>query len=110
MSERMRQFYAEQLEYLKAGDARQLVEAHYQPDASLVTVERVTTGRDSLIALFEGYIKQIGSFEVRTDKFQATDNTVLIEATLTSQLGVSRIYDVFVLRDGKISYHFAGVM
>jgi len=28
------------------------VENHYQPNATLITFERVTTGRDALLALF----------------------------------------------------------
>ncbi len=108
--EQMRRFYEEQLAYLNAGNAKGLVDSHYHPNASLITFDRVTTGRDALLSLFEAYIRQLGFFQVKTDKFQATDDTIFVEATLTSKLGVTRVYDVFVLRDGKITHHFAGVM
>jgi hypothetical protein len=29
---------------------------------------------------------------------------------MRSNLGEARVYDAFVLRDGRIDYHFAGVM
>jgi hypothetical protein len=110
MNDQMRSFYEEQLTYLNAGDAKGLVERHYHPDASLITFDRITTGRDALRALFEAYIKQMGFFQLKTDKFQATDDGILVEATLTSKAGTNRVYDVFVLQEGRITHHFAGVM
>jgi hypothetical protein len=106
----MREFYERQLAYLSAGDAEGLVEHHYHANASLITFDRVTTGHDALLPLFEAYIRQMGFFQVRTDKYQATEDSIFVEATLTSKAGTSRVYDVFVLREGKISHHFAGVM
>ena len=44
------------------------------------------------------------------DKFVETEDTILFEATVRSQLGEARVYDALVLREGKIDYHFAGVM
>ncbi len=108
--DQMRRFYEEQLAYLNAGNVEHPVDSHYHPNASLITFDRVTTGRDPLLSLFEAYITQMGFFQVKTDKFQATDDVIFVEATLTSKLGVTRVYDVFVLRDGKITHHFAGVM
>jgi hypothetical protein len=29
---------------------------------------------------------------------------------MTTALGTTRVYDAFVLREGKIAYHFAGVI
>jgi predicted SnoaL-like aldol condensation-catalyzing enzyme len=108
--DRMRQLYEEQLAYLNARDAKALVEHHYHPNATLITFDHVTTGRDALVALFEAYIKHMGFFQVRTDKFQATEDSIFVEATLTSKAGTSKVYDVFVLREGKITHHFAGVL
>jgi len=85
MNGRMRRFFDEQLAYLNAGNAKGLVEDHYHPDASLITFDRVTTGRDALLALFEAYIKRMGFFQVRTDKFQATENGISAEADLQSR-------------------------
>jgi hypothetical protein len=44
------------------------------------------------------------------DKFVETGDTILFEATVRSQLGEARVYDALVLSEGKIDYHFAGVM
>lgn len=106
----MRQFYEEQLAYLNAGNVQGLVENHYHPNASLITFDRVATGHDALRALFEAYIGQMGFFQVKTHKFQATEDSIFIEGTLISKNGTSRVYDVFVIQGGKITHHFAGVM
>ena len=38
---------------------------------------------------------------MKSEKFQATRDSILVEATLTSKAGTNRVYDVFVLREGK---------
>ena len=34
---------------------------------------------------------------------------VFLEATVTTNLGQVQVYDAFVMRDGKVAYHFTGV-
>jgi hypothetical protein len=46
---------------------------------------------------------------VSTDKFTESEDTLLFEATVTSNLGRVRVYDAFVLDEGKARYHFTGV-
>ena len=38
---------------------------------------------------------------MKSEKFQATRDSILVEAKLTSKAGTNRVYDVFVLREGK---------
>jgi hypothetical protein len=38
---------------------------------------------------------------VKSEKFQATRDSILVEAKLTSKAGTNRVYDVLVLREGK---------
>jgi hypothetical protein len=101
MNDQMRNFYERQLAYLNAGDAKGLVVHHYQANATLVTSDQVTTGRDALVALFEASSSKRGFFQVKSEKFQATRDSILVEATLTSKAGMKRVYDVLVLREGK---------
>lgn len=105
-----KQFYCQQVEYLIAGDADRLVEANYNDGAVLTAAEWTVRGKDELKKHFRNYLKWVKIQEVlSTDKFVETDNTVLFEATVRSNHGVVKVYDTFVLRDGKIDYHFTGV-
>ena len=110
MTER-RRFYERQVQYLAAGDADGLIENHYDEDAVFVTYDAAVRGRDALRAYFSEYIRRLGSFElVSTDKFTETDDTILFEATVRSNLGEARVYNAMVLPAGKITYHFSSVI
>jgi len=106
-----RQFYERQLAYLQGGDVDGLIDHHYHADAALVTFDVTVRGRAALKEYFRRYLRQLGHLEaLSTDKFVETGDTIFLEATLRTALGVARVYDAFVLRDGKIAYHFAGVI
>lgn len=105
------QFYERQLAYLQAGDVDELIDQHYHDDALLVSFEVTVRGRDALREYFRRYLQQLGQLEVlSTDKFTETGDAIFLEATMRTALGVARVYDAFVLREGKIAYHFAGVI
>ena len=106
-----RKFYKEQLDYLAAKDVESLVANHYNDDAVLISFDVTVKGREALREYFRTYLERLGTLTVRsTDQFVETEDSILLEATVTSNLGTVRVYDAFVLRDGKISYHFAGVI
>ena len=106
-----RRFYEEQLAYLAAKDVEGLVANHYNDDAVLMSFDVTVRGREALQDYFRAYLKRLGTLTVTsTDKFVETEDAIFFEATVTSNLGAVRVYDAFVLRDGKISYHFAGVI
>lgn len=66
-------------------------------------------GASDLKKHFRQYLKSLGAFEVKsTDKFVETDTAILLEATVKTSQGEARVYDAFVLRDGKITHHFTG--
>jgi hypothetical protein len=106
-----RRFYDEQIALVVAGDSDALVERHYHPDASLVRFEGVVTGHPALKAFFKGYFEALGSLRViSTDKFIETEDSIFFEATAeTKGFGVVRVYDAFVLKNGKAAHHFTGV-
>ncbi len=106
-----KQFYQRQVEYLVAGNADALVEDNYNDDAVLTSPEFIVRGKQALKAHFRNYMRWVKIKAVKsTDKFVETDNTVLFEATVVSNYGEAKVYDAFVLRNGRISYHFTGVM
>ena len=105
------EFYRAQIGYLYAKDVEGLVEHHYHSDAVLVTFDVTARGHEALKAHFRGHLELLGDFRVQsTDRFAETEDTIFFEATVkSSHLGIVRVYDAFVLKNGKISYHFAGV-
>ena len=106
-----RVFYDRHIQFLVDKDVDGLVETNYAPDAELVTFQTVINGREALRAYFREYIEMLGDIVVEsTDKFAETDDAILFEATVRSNLGLARVYDAWVLRDGQITHHFTGVM
>jgi hypothetical protein len=106
-----RAFVDEQIAMLKAGDVDRLLASHYHPDALLVAGDRTISGHEALRAYFVRYVRDLGAFSVDSmDRFVAEADAILFEATVTSALGRVRVYDAFVLRDGRITHHFAGIM
>src|SRR6266508_2295866 len=88
-----RRFYDAQIRYLQAGDVDDLI-----------------TGNAALKEYFRGYLQMLGTLDIlSTDKFVETDDSLFFQATVKTSLGEAKVYDAWVLRDGKISHHFTGV-
>jgi carbon-monoxide dehydrogenase small subunit len=105
-----KRFYQRQVEALLARDVDSLVDRNYHPDARLNTGDLVLRGHDAIREHFREFLSWMTIKEVAsTDKFMESDDTVMFEATVTSNLGRVRVYDAFVLDDGKARYHFTGV-
>jgi ketosteroid isomerase-like protein len=105
-----RNFYDEQIRLLREGDTDRLNDLHYHEDAVLVSFANVVRGADELKQYFSSYMSQLGSLQVLSlDQFVETDGALLFEATVRTRLGEARVYDAFVLRDGKATHHFAGL-
>jgi ketosteroid isomerase-like protein len=106
-----REFYERQIAFLQANDVDGLIDRHYHDDAVLVRFDGVVRGRVALKEHFRAYLQQLSYLQVvSTDQFVATGDTIMLEATMTTALGTARVYDAFVLREGKITHHFAGVI
>ena len=106
-----REFYERQIQYLLDRDTDTMIDEHYNEDAKLVSHDNVIQGRDDLKQYFKGYVEMLGNLEVlSTDKFTDTGDAIMFEATVNSNFGQVRVYDAFVMNDGKIDYHFTGVM
>ena len=109
--EAARAFLDEQVEYLRNRDIEALLERHYHPDALLVTQQTAVHGHAALREYFKRYLEALGDFSGDAiDLLSAADGALLFEATLTSALGRARVYDAFVLEDGRATHHFAGVI
>jgi hypothetical protein len=105
-----RRFYEAQIEYLVAGDVEGLIDNQYTEDATLVSFDNQIHGNAALKEYFKGYLEMLGKLEVvSTDKFVTTDDSLFFEATVNTNFGQAKVFDAWVLRDGKISHHFTGV-
>lgn len=106
-----RTFYDDQIALLEGGQAERVVAHQYHDDAQLVGFDVNVKGREALIEHFRGYLAALGSLKVlSTDKFTETDDAIFFEATVRTDHGVARVYDVFMLRDGKATHHFTGLI
>lgn len=104
-------FYKKHIQFFLDKDVDGLLASDYTEDAEVMAGEFAVKGRAALHDLFTGYLDMIGDFTLRsTDKFCESDDAIILEAILdTEKTGERKVYDAFVMRDGKISHHFTGV-
>lgn len=106
-----RAFYDRQVEFLANNDPAGLIANQYNDDAELISFTNHIIGAPALVEYFTGYIAQLGYIKlISTDKYTETDNSIFFEATVEVAGGIARVYDVFVLRSGKIAQHFTGLL
>jgi hypothetical protein len=104
-------FYDRQVRFLEANDVEGLIASQYAGDAELVGYDLHVKGTQALITHFTAYLANLGSIElISTDKFMETDDAIMFEATIKVTAGMARVYDCFVLKNGKAVYHFTGIL
>jgi hypothetical protein len=104
-------FYDRQIEFLANNDIDGLISNQYNTDAELVSFQNHIVGDPALREYFRGYVAGLGYIKlVSTDKYTETDNALFFEATVETAGGIARVYDVMILRDGKIAQHFTGLL
>ena len=58
-----------------------------------------------------GYLATMGKIELKsTDKWVETDDSIFFEATVWTDHGEAHVYDVFILKDGKATHHYTGLI
>jgi len=106
-----KQFYDRQVRFLEAADVDGLIASQYHPDAIIVSFDFQHKGREALLTHFRNYLNHLGYIKLlSTDKFTETDDSIYFEATVEVAAGTARVYDVFMLRDGKATHHFTGTL
>lgn len=104
-------FYKQQIAFLEHGDIDGLISTQYHEDAVIVGFDFAYRGHDALHRHFTSYLEQLGFIKLTsTDRFIEIEDAIFFEATMTTARGEARVYDVMMLRDGKITHHFAGVI
>ena len=105
-----RDFYEEQVRLIQEHAVERLIDEHYTDDAELVSFNVVVKGKSALKEYFSNYVAALGTLEVvSTDHFVETEDTIFFDATVNTDLGHARVFDAWVLRDGKIAHHFSGL-
>ena len=105
-----RKFYDEQIALLRQGSTDDLIDRHYHQSAVLVSFEKVVQGHSALKQHFRAYLEVLGTIVVLSlDHFMESEDTIFFEATVQTAMGQAKVYDAFVLRDGKATHHFTGV-
>jgi hypothetical protein len=105
-----RDFYYRQLDFLAKKDIEGLIHNQYTEDAELLNFDSYIKGAPALFDYFKGYIANLGYIKLlSTDKYTEGDDSMFFESTVEVAGGVAQVYDVFVMRDGKIWRHFAGL-
>ena len=102
-------FFDKQVAFLESRDVKGLVSTQYAQDAELVGFNFIVKGQEALLEHFERYLENLGEMQhISTEKFVETEDTVFFEATIRVSAGVARVYNAFVLNDGKATHHFTG--
>jgi hypothetical protein len=111
MTEKFRAFYDKQLAILADKDHVRLIDEQYTVDAQLLSYTNHVVGADALKEYFKGYIEHLGYIKLlSTDKYAEGSDCVMFEAHIETAGGVAQVYDVWMMRDGKISHHFSGLI
>jgi ketosteroid isomerase-like protein len=105
-----RKFYEEHLAFIQAKDFDGLIDSHYNEDAVFTSFYGTIRGKEALREHFRSYLGSLGDTTIQLNKLAESEDTLLIETTVNAEVGQERTYNAFVLRNGKISYHFYGVM
>jgi hypothetical protein len=108
--EKYRDFYYRQMDFIAKNDVEGLIHNQYTENAELLNFDYYIKGAPALIEYFKGYIGGLGYIKLlSTDKYTEGDDSIFFEATVETAGGVAQVYDVFVMRDGKIWRQFAGL-
>jgi uncharacterized membrane protein len=103
-------FYQRQIAALEACNTDILL-TQYHPDATIISFDFVVKGHEAIRKHFEEYLSHLGALKLKnTEKFAETDDAIFFEATVISNLGEARVYNVFLLQNGKATHHFTGVV
>ncbi len=105
-----RAFYDRQIALLEAGDIDGVVN-QYHDDAVLVWFDFTVRGREAIREHMTSYLARLGLLKLQsTDRFTETEDAIFFEATIRTDLGIARVYDVFILREGRATHHFTGLI
>jgi len=103
-----RQFFNNTIEKFEAMDLAGFID-RYHEDAVVVRFDRIVHGREEMRKVLSGFFNAgLHPKLKKLLKYTETENSVMVEMVVGSEAGESEDYDAWVLRDGRIAYHFHG--
>jgi uncharacterized membrane protein len=103
-------FYERQITALETRDVSFLL-TQYHLDATIAGFDFTVKGHAAIRKHFDDYLEHLGTLKLKnTDKFAEIEDGIFFEATMVTNLGEARVYNVFLLRDGKATHHFTGII
>lgn len=104
-----KRMYQNQVRHLIAGDPDGLVDDNYHEHAIVASFKFEVAGREALKTHFRNFMGAVKILEViSTDSFVETSRGFSFEATVRTNFGIGKVYDIFVLDGDKVIYHFTG--
>ncbi len=101
------------LKLLAEGDAGRMVDNDYHEDAVMVLLVepggQVIRGKDALKGQLGYYLQNIYRGFVSMQKLCMTEDSIVLEATINTVNGESKVWDAMHMKDGKILRHYSGV-
>ncbi len=102
-----RRFFDERQSYLQDNELDGLLQAHYQPDATLLGPGYGVSG---FVALRDKLAQEMAGLQFKQlDNFTEAENSIFFEATYTFANREISKFEGWVLRDNKIAYNFVGL-
>ncbi|WP_426061845.1 nuclear transport factor 2 family protein [Hymenobacter sp. B1770] len=104
-----RAFHRRYLRYHEESDADGLADDFFAEDAQLVTGQINVTGREPIRTLFrELFAREADFTPVSVENITSDVDYVWFEATVSSSLGLRQVYDVMLLREGRVCRQLVG--
>lgn len=104
-----RSFHQRYLAYHIERDANGLADDFFTEDAHLITAKVDVAGREPIRQLFRDlFDKESGFTPLSVWNITSDSDYVWFEAAVTSNLGERSVYDVMLLRDGKVCLQLVG--
>ncbi|QIP13203.1 nuclear transport factor 2 family protein [Spirosoma aureum] len=103
------EFHNRYLDFHSRGDADGLADDFFTLDAQLVTARVDVSGREAIRQMFrELFSKEADFTPLSVENITSDTDYVWFEATVTSTLGMRRVYDVMLVRDGEVYLQLVG--
>lgn len=108
-STKARVFHQRYLNYHIRNDADGLADDFFTEDAQLITALVDVAGREAIRKLFQDlFAVEAGFTPLSVQNITNDRDYVWFEATVTSSLGERRVYDMMLLREGKVHLQLVG--
>lgn len=109
----MKEFVDTHVKLLADGDANKLVEHDYHDGAVMVLMvtdpPSTVVGKEALKGQLGFYLQNIYRGMVSIEKLGITEDSICLEATISTVSGPSKVWDALYMKDGKIFRHYSGL-